>query len=130
MTDTAAQPSPFDLLGGSEGIALIVDRFYDLMDSEPAFAELRAMHATDLAPMRGSLAGFLAGWSGGPRTWFDANPGKCMMSLHGGLAIRPATADQWCTAMARALEEAGVDPSLADKLNEAFGRMAGAMARP
>jgi len=57
MTDTAAQPSPFDLLGGSEGIALIVDRFYDLMDSEPAFAELRAMHATDLAPMRGSLAG-------------------------------------------------------------------------
>ena len=129
MTDTASPLSPFELLGGRDGIARIVDRFYDLMDSEPAFAALRAMHAADLAPMRASLAGFLVGWSGGPRTWFDDNPGKCMMSLHGGLAIRTSTADQWCAAMARALEGAGVDPSLVERLNEAFERMAGAMAR-
>ncbi|MEY4869183.1 MAG: hypothetical protein RIS11_377, partial [Pseudomonadota bacterium] len=51
--DPAAKPQrPFDRIGGREPIARMVDRFYDLMDSEPDFAELRAMHGPDLAPMR------------------------------------------------------------------------------
>ena len=46
---------PFDRIGGREPIQRMVDRFYDLMESEPDFAELRAMHAPDLSPMRESL---------------------------------------------------------------------------
>ncbi len=65
----------------------IVDRFYDLMDNDPAYAELRAMHAPDLTRMRGELARFLAGWAGGPRDWFEDNPGRCMMSVHKPYAI-------------------------------------------
>jgi len=66
---------------------------------------------------------------GGPRDWFVANPGKCMMSLHGELPISKATADQWLLAMKAALRAAHVDSELAEMLNDAFGRMAGAMAR-
>ncbi|KRB81197.1 globin [Sphingomonas sp. Root710] len=121
--------SPYEVLGGADGIARFVNRFYDLMDSDPAFATLRAMHEPDLAPMRASLAGFLSGWSGGPRTWFDQNPGKCMMSAHGALKIDRDGAEQWCAAMARAMADCEVDATLAGRLNEAFARMAGAMAR-
>lgn len=128
MTSDAGA-EPFDLIGGADGIARIVDRFYDLMDADPAYELLRAMHGEDLAPMRSSLTGFLTGWLGGPRNWFEENPGKCMMSMHRGIAITPATADQWVEAMSRALLDMGTSPDLAAKISAAFSAMASGMGR-
>lgn len=122
-------PSPFETLGGQAVVRRMVDRFYDLMDEEPAYAELRAMHAADLAPMRDSLAGFLTGWLGGPRDWFAAHPGVCVMSAHARLPVDDRTARQWCDAMARAIADAGVDLQLADQINTVFGRMSQSMRR-
>ena len=120
--------SPFDAIGGEQAVRRLVDRFYDLMDTEPAYQVLRALHAPDLAPMRRSLAGFLAGWLGGPRHWFDDNPGKCMMSLHAPVAIDTQVADQWVAAMTRAMRDTAIDPALADQIAAAFARMATSMA--
>jgi hemoglobin len=36
--------SLYGLVGGDEKLRELVDRFYDLMDLEPEFAALRAMH--------------------------------------------------------------------------------------
>jgi len=55
--------------------------------------------------MRASLAGFLTGWSGGPRDWFAANPGRCMVSIHKPMPITQATARQWADAMRRAIKD-------------------------
>ncbi len=122
--------TPFDALGGAEGIRRIVERFYDLMDEEHCYAELRALHADDLTPMRASLSGFLTGWAGGPPDWFVANPGKCMMSLHTPIPIDSRVAGQWTGAMARSIEYCGVDAEVAARLNAAFANIAGAMIRP
>ena len=120
----------YDLLGGDETIRAIVDRFYDLMDSDPAYAELRAMHAPDLGPMRHLLTRFLAGWSGGPRDWFDSNPGRCMMSVHKPYAISHALAGQWAEAMQRAIADAGPeDKELGRQMSEVLGQMARGMGR-
>lgn len=128
-TDTAPK-TPFDRLGGHPTIKAIVNRFYDLMESDPAYAELRAMHAPDLSPMRHSLAGFLAAWAGGPRDWFEENPGKCMMSAHKGFAIGKQTAGQWSDAMGRAIGETITeDGELAKAMTGALDQMARAMAR-
>ena len=122
--------SPYEIVGGVDVIAAIVGRFYDLMESDPAYAELRAMHADNLAPMRASLVGFLVGWTGGPRDWFEERPGACVMSLHGKLAVTPALVRQWCDAMSRAIASVpGLDPKLADALTEALVRMATGMVR-
>ena len=109
----------------------ICDRFYDLMDSDPAYAQLRAMHAPDLSAMRKSLAGFLAAWAGGPRDWFMDNPGKCMMSAHKAYAITPAVAGQWADAMKRAIADvASEDAVLAKAMGGVLEEMALGMARP
>lgn len=106
--------TPFHRLGGHEAMQAVVERFYDIMETDPACAELRAMHAPDLARMRKSLALFLAGWAGGPRDWFEQNPGKCMMSAHKPYAITETVARQWGEAMKRAVAEAETsDPQLA-----------------
>ena len=62
-TSSAAENlTPFDLIGGEECVARFVNRFYDLMDSDPAYAGLRSLHAADLGPMRASLTDFLIAW--------------------------------------------------------------------
>lgn len=131
-TDTAEAPatSPFARVGGHPAMRAITDRFYDLMDQDPAYAELRAIHGADLADMRAQLPSFLAGWAGGPRDWFEANPGKCMMSAHGGIPITRATAGQWAEAMTRAIAAAEVaDREIADAMADVLSRMAQGMAR-
>lgn len=126
MTD-AAQRTAFDQIGGAPAVAALVGRFYDLMATDPAYGRLRAMHADDLTPMRASLGGFLSGWLGGPRDWFDAHPGVCMMSLHRAMPIDADLAGQWTEAMGRALDDLGASPDLTEALREAFGRMAANM---
>jgi len=126
--NTAA--SPYERLGGMAVLQRITDRFYDLMDQDPAYTALRAMHAADLGPMRASLPMFLAGWSGGPRDWWETNPGKCMMSMHAPFAINRETAAQWADAMRQAIadstpEDAEISASLCDVLS----RMALGMAK-
>ena len=123
--------TPFERLGGLPVLQAISDRFYDLMDQDPAYAELRTMHAPDLGRMRIALAQFLMGWSGGPRDWFDANPGRCMMSVHKGYAISNAVAGQWAEAMDRAIfaELGEADPPLAQEMTRVLGQLARGMGR-
>lgn len=117
--------TPFLRLGGAAAFQRIADRFYDLMDSDPAYAGVRALHAEDLTPMRRSLAGFLSAWAGGPRDWFEANRGRCMMSIHKSLPIDPELARQWADAMKRAIVEAGTeDDDLAAQMGAILERMA------
>ena len=110
--------TPFYRLGGHPTFRAVCERFYDLMDSEPAYAELRAMHAPDLSRMKESLALFLAAWAGGPRDWFEQNPGRCMMSVHKPYTITSDVAQQWADCMQRAVAEAGIEDA---ELGKAMG---------
>ena len=125
-----APPSPYEMIGGREQVAQLVEAFYDLMERDPAYQGLRAMHAPDLTPMRKSLTGFLSAWLGGPRDWFEENPGKCMMSAHASLAVTKETAQQWVSAMTRALDQSEIDTPIATAMGKAFEQMANGMVRP
>ena len=61
---------PYELIGGGPVVRQVVERFYDIMDADPAAAGIRAMHAGDLGPMRERLFEFLSAWLGGPTTYF------------------------------------------------------------
>ena len=133
-TDTATAPTapattPYERIGGEPVLRAIVDRFYDLMDGDPAYAQLRAMHGTDLAPMRTSLTAFLAGFTGGPRDWFAS--GKCVMSLHRPMGIDVGVSAHWIGAMRRAVEETlgGSDPEIAKAMLTVLEQMAQGMTR-
>lgn len=121
--------TPFEMIGGAQTVRVIVERFYDLMETEEAYAKLRAFHADDLSPMRVSLAGFLNAWLGGPRTWFEEHPGVCMMSAHGRFAIDDESADQWIDAMRRAIADQPLDATFAERMIDALANMARAMVR-
>jgi hemoglobin len=123
---TAAPPQrvlPYDLIGQEEGIRRLVSAFYDLMEQDPAFARLRAIHAPDLTPMRARLADFLGQWMGGPRVYAERHPGRpCVVSAHAPFKIDAAMAEDWMACMRKALEQAQtsepvrkmIEPVLAD----------------
>jgi hemoglobin len=123
--------TPYERLGGLPVLEAISERFYDLMEQDPAYAELRAMHAPDLTRMRSALAQFLMGWSGGPRDWFEANPGRCMMSVHKPYVIGRGVAGQWSEAISRAIDaELGEsDPPLAKEMTRVLQQLALGMGR-
>lgn len=122
---TTAPLSPYDLVG-ADRVAALVQSFYDLIESEPAYARLRAIHGPDLTAVRAGFERFLTGWLGGPRDWFDA--GRCVMSLHTPMRIGPVLADEWAGAMTAAVKaQQWDDPRLSDQVQEALARIARAM---
>ena len=129
MPQVAYAEAPIDLIGGVQAVHRLASVFYDLIEEDPAYAELRAMHAADLDPLRESLAGFLAAWLGGPRDWFATHPGICMMSLHRSMPITALSAGQWVSAMERAMAAVDLRRDIGEAMLSRFRAMADAMAR-
>lgn len=110
----------FEALGGEEGVRALVDRFYDLMDLEPAYAGIRRLHPTPLDASRDKLHWFLCGWLGGPQHYVERFGHPRLRARHLPYAIGSAERDQWLACMGQALAERGVDAALAAQLQQAF----------
>lgn len=61
----------FAWIGGEVQVMALTERFYDLMDLEPGYAALRAVHGPDLSGAREKLFWFLCGWLGGPQHYTE-----------------------------------------------------------
>jgi hemoglobin len=112
--------SPFEWIGGEEKIRALVDRFYDLMDLEPGYAELRATHGTHLERARQHLFWYLCGWLGGPQHYTDRFGHPRLRMRHMPFKIGTVERDQWLACMDQAMGEVGVDETLRGRLREAF----------
>ena len=112
--------SPFERLGGEPAVRALVDRFYDLMDLEPAYAGIRALHPSTLDGSRDKLHWFLCGWLGGPNHYIERFGHPRLRARHLPFAIGIAERDQWLACMQQAMAEQGVDTALAQRLAESF----------
>lgn len=116
--------TPYDMAGGETGLKRMVEAFYDIMDSDPAMAKLRAMHAPDLGPMREKLFDWLSGWMGGPQRYSQRPDAGCVVSAHRPFAIDAETRDQWMDCMRRAFVEAGLTEDVRKLFDGVFARIA------
>ncbi|MDZ5461614.1 group II truncated hemoglobin [Azohydromonas lata] len=110
----------FELLGGEPAVRRLVDRFYDLMELEPAYAGIRRLHPQDMQGSRDKLFWFLCGWLGGPNHYIDRFGHPRLRARHLPFAIGLAERDQWLLCMQQAMQEQGLDPTLAQRLEDAF----------
>jgi len=118
--------TPYQLLG-EQGIRELTDAFYDIMDSLPEAAAVRAMHARDLAPVKGKLAEYLIGWMGGPPLYSDKYGTVCMTTPHEPYHIGPEERDQWLLCMDRALAQTGASEEVVAMLKIPLFRIADAV---
>lgn len=112
--------TPYEWVGGEAQVRALVDRFYDLMDLESAYRELRTVHGPDLSSARDKLFWFLSGWLGGPQEYTDRFGHPRLRMRHMPFAIGIQERDQWLACMAQAMQETGLDPVLRARLEKSF----------
>ncbi|RYF79509.1 MAG: globin [Comamonadaceae bacterium] len=112
--------TPYEWIGGESKVHALVERFYDLMDLEPAYAVLRAAHGPTLDNARQRLFWFLCGWLGGPDHYVQQFGHPRLRARHMPFAIGIAERDQWLACMAQAMVETEVPEPLRQRLNASF----------
>ena len=119
-TEISQQVTAFELIGGEAKVRALVDRFYDLMDLEPQFAGIRALHPNTLDSSRDKLFWFLSGWLGGPPLYEERFGHPRLRARHLPFAIGLRERDDWLVCMALAMEAQGLEESLRERLLSAF----------
>ncbi|GGP19478.1 globin [Silvimonas iriomotensis] len=122
--EEVTQLTPYEMLGGAAPLRQLVDRFYDIMDTDPRVVPLRQMHGPDLTPIRQKLFEFLSGWLGGPSLFIEKYGHPMLRARHMPFAVDEDARDQWLLCMYTAMDEIPMEQTLRDHLEDAFFRTA------
>lgn len=119
-----ASTTPYQQLGGESALRALVDRFYDLMELEPAYRELRSLHPSTTEGSRDKLFMFLSGWLGGPDLFVARHGHPRLRARHLPYAIGVRERDQWLACMGQAMQECRLDELLATRLHASLANTA------
>lgn len=116
--------TPYELLGGADGVRTLVERFYQIMDTLPDAARIRALHPADLGGSTDKLYKFLSGWLGGPALYVEEFGHPMLRARHLPFPIETADRDAWLLCMKHALDEVKLEPLARMQLDQAFYKTA------
>jgi hemoglobin len=114
----------FEELGGEQTIRNLVERFYDVMDTDERATGIRKMHSSDLTEAREKLFMFLVGWSGGPALYIERYGHPMLRRRHLPFAIGESERDQWMFCMVRAMHDIGMEEPLVVRLAQSLWSVA------
>lgn len=109
MTDAK---TPYDRVGGEDGLRHLTRRFYELMDSLPEARACRAVHQADLGPAREKLFEYLSYWLGGPPLFVERHGPPMLRARHLHVAIGQDEIEGWIACFRGAWAETVDDPAL------------------
>ena len=108
----------YTLLGGTENVRILVETFYDIMQTDPKAAIILALHPVDLTQSREKLFMFLTGWTGGPQLYIERYGHPRLRQRHMHVNIGENERDQWMYCMITAMRGMQLDEKLQQKLAE------------
>lgn len=121
------QKTLYETIGGEALIHRLVDRFYEVMDTDPKAADIRVMHQADLAGANQKLFMFLSGWMGGPQLFIEQYGHPRLRARHFPFPIGEAERNQWVYCMVRAMHDVGIEEQLIVRLAKSFWDIADMM---
>ncbi len=124
MTKFGEGAATFNAVGGEQGLKVLVDEFYQIMDSSPDYKKIRDMHPKDLTETIDKLLVFLTGWMGGKKEYADKYGSISIPSAHCHLAIDEMERDMWLDCMKEALIKQKHSRDLIEYLMIQLGRPA------
>jgi hemoglobin len=129
MADQTQRQTPYERLGGAEGMKRLVRIFYDTVERHPEGAPLIVMHnqGNGLAHARVAQVDFLSGFFGGPQLYVEHHGHSNVKTIHEHLEIGAIERDSWLNCMDLALKEFGAEPQLHSQIMAHFRRVAEAL---
>jgi hemoglobin len=118
--DTPPRPDPLRIPCGEPVVLALVQRFYDLMDLEPSYGQLRALHPAHLEGSRDKLFWFLCGWLGGPQHYVERFGHPRLRARAPAVVDRHRRARPVLACMQQAMQETGIAPAFAERLAGSF----------
>lgn len=120
----SAKVSPYERVGGDAAVRALVDAFYDRMDLEEAFADIRKLHPASLDGSRDKLYWYLSGWLGGPSLYIERFGHPRLRARHLPFPIAERERDQWLACMRMAMADVALEEGLVTALMEAMSGVA------
>ncbi|MDK1017873.1 MAG: group II truncated hemoglobin [Actinomycetota bacterium] len=114
--------TPFEALGGEDRIRSIVDRFYDIIDSDAP--TLRSLLPRDDSVSRDKLSAYLVEWSGGPALYTPERGHPKLRMRHLPFAIGADEVEVWLACFGEALDDNDVDGPVREFLDERITTLA------
>ena len=124
MTGFGPDNTPYNAIGGDARVRALVDAFYDAMDADPAYDEIRRLHQPDLTEARQKLYEFLSGWLGGPALYIEKYGHPRLRGRHMPFPIGNRERDQWSACMQHAMNACAVEGELRRHLDVRFAHVA------
>jgi len=115
-----------DRIGGEGQVQLLVNHFYDLIETLPQGAAIMAMHQRGhgLSHVRPEQFDFLCGFFGGRRYYQERHGHMNLREIHAHVEIRRADAEDWLAVMDRAMIDTGVGTQERAEIMATFHRAA------
>jgi hemoglobin len=115
-----------DRIGGEPQVRLLVNHFYDLIETLPQGATIMAMHQRGhgLSHVRPEQFNFLCGFFGGRRYYHESHGHMNLREIHAHVEIRRQDAEDWLAVMDRAMVETGVAETEREGIMATFRRAA------
>mgnify|MGYP000259139050 CR=1 FL=1 len=115
--------TPYDHMG-EQGVRDLANRFYDIMETDPAAKELLAIHPLPLDKIREKFFQFLSGWTGGPDLFVEQYGHPRLRARHLPFPVDKTLRDQWMYCMNKALDSEIDSLIVREHLRNAFAQMA------
>lgn len=118
--------STLDELGGEAALRALVERFYDLIETDPRGEGLKRLHLRGhgFAHARTEQFDFLSGFLGGPRYYAERHGHMDIRQIHAHVPISPEDAEAWLELMDQALSDMGHEGAHVDRMRQTFRRVA------
>ena len=121
---TNSELTLYELIGGEPSLKSLVEHFYDIIDSAPEAAQLRALHPKSLRQSREKFFMFLSGWTGGPQLYVQKFGHPRLRMRHMPFSIGVVERDQWVWCMNKVLDESDIEPRVVEYLKARFAETA------
>ena len=115
-----------DRIGGESQVQLLVNDFYDLIESLPQGRTIMEMHQKGhgLSHVRPAQFEFLCGFFGGRRYYHERHGHMNLREIHAHVEIRARDAEDWLAVMDRAMAETHVPDRERGEIMATFRRAA------
>jgi len=114
--------TPYEELGGEEGVRLLAETFYDVI--EETSPSLRAMLPASTRNTREKFFMYLSGWLGGPALYEERWGHPRLRMRHLPFTIGDEQAAEWMRCMRLTLDRVGMHGGLRTFLEDRLGPLA------